>query len=293
MLHLTPKTLSVQTQNHLNARQADIDNKTPFDIKAERAGSLWDSKTGSQAGKAAFAEIKNTLISMCIGVEICNYCEQSEASDIEHILPKSLFPEQAFKWTNYLLACKKCNTTHKSDAIYIFDPANSANTIWVKRGAVPTTTDYAFIQPRLEDPMDWMQIDFRDFLFYARQPHAPGTRGHQKVERTLEILEINNRPNLVKYRRQAFGNYKRLLREYVAVKNATTHHELENAVTGDPAVNHQTIFANEQQRIMDAIRDSIITGEHFTVWREMIRQQNILPNLIQQLFLQAPEALTW
>jgi hypothetical protein len=293
MLHLTPKTLSVQAQNHLNARQADIDSKSPFDSKAERAGSLWDSKTGSQAGSRAFSEIKATLISMCIGVEICNYCEQSEASDIEHILPKSLFPEQAFTWINYLLACKKCNTAHKSDAIYIFDPANSATTVWVIRGTAPSTTDYAFIQPRLEDPMDWMQLDFRDFLFYARQPHAPGTRGYQKVEKTLEILELNNRPNLVKYRTEAFGNYKRLLREYVAVKNATTHQELEDAVAGDPAVNNLASFVSEQQRINDAIKNSIVTGEHYTVWREMIRQQSILPNLIQQLFSHAPEALNW
>ena len=293
MLHLTPKILSVKTQNHLNARQADIDNKAPFDVKAERAGSLWGSKTGSQAGNRAFTEIKTTLISMCIGVEICNYCEQSEASDIEHILPKSLFPEQAFKWTNYLLACKKCNTTHKLDAMYIFDPANSANTIWVNRGTKPTTPDFAFIQPRQEDPMDWMQLSFKDFLFYARPPHAPGTRGFVKVERTLEILELNNRPNLVKYRTEAFGNYKRLLREYVAVKNATTHQELEDAVTGDPAVNHLASFVSEQKRIIDAIKNSILTGEHFTVWREMIRQQQSLPYRFQQLFLQAPEALSW
>ncbi len=293
MLHLKPKTLSAQTQDHLNARQADIDSKALFDIKAERAGTLWDSKTGSQAGNRAFTEIKSTLISMCIGVEICNYCEQSEASDIEHILPKSLFPEQAFRWTNYLLACKKCNTTHKLDAMYIFDPANSANTIWVNRGTAPTTTDYAFIQPRLEDPMDWMQLNFKDFLFYARPPHAPGTRGFVKVERTLEILELNNRPNLVKYRTEAFGNYKRLLREYVAVKNATTHQEVEDAVAGDPAVNHLVSFVSEQQRIIDAIKNSILTGEHFTVWREMIRQQQSLPHLFQQLFLQAPEALNW
>lgn len=293
MLHLTHRNLSAQSQNHLDARQADIDNKIPFDVKAKRAGSLWDAKTGSEAGSLAFTEIKDMLISMCIGVEICNYCEQSEASDIEHILPKSLFPDQAFRWTNYLLACKKCNTTHKSDAIYIFDPANSANAIWVERGTVPTTTDYAFIQPRLENPMEWMQLNLKDFLFYARPPHAPGTRGFEKVERTLEILALNNRSSLVKYRTDAFGNYKRLLREYVAVKNATTHQELENAVTGDPEVNHRANFVNEQQRILDALQNSIKTGEHFTIWREMIRQQNALPNLIQQLFQQAPEALTW
>lgn len=230
---------------------------------------------------------------MCIGIEICNYCEQSEASDIEHILPKSLFPNKAFVWDNYLLACKKCNTTHKLDAMYVFDPANSANTLRVDRGTEPPTTDYAFIQPRLEDPMDWMELHFDDFQFWARNPHAPGTRGFKKVEHTLEILELNNRPNLVKYRSLAFGNYKRLLREYVDVKTATTHQELENAVNGDPLVNPGIPLANEQQRLLDGIRNSILTSEHPTVWREMIRQRTSLPTRIQQLFQQAPEALNW
>lgn len=293
MLQLKNKNLSPETQRHLGSRQSDINGKATFVAKADRAGTLWDSKTGSQAGAHAFSEVKSTLISMCIGVEICNYCEQSEASDIEHILPKSLFPNKAFVWDNYLLACKKCNTTHKLDAMYVFNPANSANTIWVDRGTEPPSTDYAFIQPRLEDPMDWMQLNFSDFLFYARPPYAPGTRGFEKVERTLEILELNNRRSLIKYRREAFSNYKRLLREYVDAKRATTHQELENAVNGDPQVNPGIPVANEQQRLLDGIRNSILTSEHPTVWREMIRQLTSLPPGIQQLFHQAPEALSW
>lgn len=293
MLPLTNKNLSNLSLRHLAKRQSDINGKTPFLAQAARAGYLWDNKSQSKAGKRTFTEIKSTLISMCVGVEICNYCEQSEASDIEHILPKSLFPSQAFVWTNYLLACKKCNTTHKLDAMYVFQPTGSSNTIWVARGTQPPTTDYACIQPRLENPMDWMQLSFKDFLFYARPPHEPGTRGFEKVERTLEILALNNRPNLVKYRREAFGNFKRLLREYVAVKQATDHDELEQAVSGDPAVNPATPFDQEQQRLIDNLKNSILTGEHPTVWREMIRQCGTLPHLIQQIFRQAPEALNW
>jgi len=282
MLPLTNKNLSDQCLLHLANKQLDIDGKSTFPDKAARAGTLWDQKSRSQEGKQAFDEVKSSLLSMCVGVEICNYCEQSEASDIEHILPKSLFPSEAFAWTNYLLACKKCNTTHKLDAMYVFSPAGSTTTVWIARGTEPPTTDYAFIHPRLENPMDWMQLSFDDFLFYARPPHAPGTRGFQKVERTLEILELNNRPSLVKYRREAFGNYKRLLREYVAVKQAINYAQLEDAVSGDPIVNPAAPFTIEQNRLLDSLKNSILTGEHPTVWREMIRQRGFRARAIQE-----------
>lgn len=293
MLQLKTKTLTPACQAHLDLQQIDIDSQTLFVNKTTRAGSLWSAKTSSIAGNAAFTEIKTALVSMCIGVEICNYCEQSEASDIEHILPKSIFPSQAFKWQNYLLACKKCNTAHKMDTMYVFNPGGSASVFLVSRGTEPPTTDYAYIHPRLENPLEWMQLNFKDFLFYARPPHAPGSRGFEKVERTLEILELNNRPNLVKYRREAFDNYKRMLREYVEVKKSTNHSDLDHAVTGNPNVDYTVPFATEQTRILSSLQKSIQTSEHPTVWHEMVRQRATLHPLIQQLFTQATEALSW
>ncbi|OWT47530.1 HNH endonuclease [Bacillus sp. K2I17] len=48
----------------------------------------------------------------------CAYCESSfTATDhghIEHILPKSIFPNRIFEWDNLTLACGKCNI-NKSD----------------------------------------------------------------------------------------------------------------------------------------------------------------------------------
>lgn len=293
MLQLKTKPINPACQAYLELRQTDIDSLTLFADKCKRAKSLWNSKMASKDGKAAFAEVNAVLVSMCVGDLICNYCEQSEASDIEHILPQSLFPSQAFKWQNYLLACKKCNTAHKIDTMYVFYPGGSASAFLVPRGTEPPSSDYAYIQPRVENPMDWMQLNFKDFLFYARPPHAPGTRGFEKVERTLEILELNNRPNLVKYRRDAFNNYKRMLREYIEVKQSTNHSDLEHAVVGNPGVDFSIPFTTEQTRILNGLKESIQTAEHPTVWHEMIRQRATLPVLIQNLFTQAPEALNW
>jgi uncharacterized protein (TIGR02646 family) len=43
----------------------------------------------------------------------CCYCESRiehiDFPHIEHFWPKSLYPKFAFKWSNFLLSCKKCN----------------------------------------------------------------------------------------------------------------------------------------------------------------------------------------
>ena len=46
----------------------------------------------------------------------CSYCEKNlaNAPEVEHIQPKSSHPNLKLAWTNFLLACKNCNTI-KSD----------------------------------------------------------------------------------------------------------------------------------------------------------------------------------
>lgn len=48
----------------------------------------------------------------------CGYCgeaiptlqdEQVGKGDVEHFLPKSIYPEQVYEWTNYIWSCKSCN----------------------------------------------------------------------------------------------------------------------------------------------------------------------------------------
>ncbi len=43
----------------------------------------------------------------------CSYCERNinSYSEIEHILPKSLYPSLIGDWNNFLLVCKNCNST--------------------------------------------------------------------------------------------------------------------------------------------------------------------------------------
>lgn len=150
MLQLTPKDLPAQTQAQLRALQDKIDQIAGFPDKVSKAQRLWDNRNPA----AAFEVTKNTLKSMCVSVETCNYCEHNEASDIEHIFPKSFFPSRTFQWENLLLACKKCNSELKKDRFAILNDADEL--VYLKRGVQPANDRAAFINPRVENPSDFI-----------------------------------------------------------------------------------------------------------------------------------------
>ena len=260
------------TLQHLQTIQAQIDACANFAQRTEKADAKWNSKTSSQAGKQAFAEVRAQLKQESVGAGLCCYCEQNEATDIEHILPKSLFPEQAFVAHNYLLACKTCNTGYKLDQMAVFTPSGSANSQILARGEVPASQDRAFIHPREENPLALMLLDWHSGLFLAHPRTAPeGSREKYKVQHTLKILGLNTRETLVQYRKIAFEDYKRLLREYVAIKQATNHKELDEASGGHPEIDPSVPLATEQQRLLSCIRAQIARQPHPAVWVEIWR----------------------
>ena len=44
--------------------------------------------------------------------EYCSYCERwiATAIEVEHVLPKNEYPSKMYRWRNFLLACKNCNS---------------------------------------------------------------------------------------------------------------------------------------------------------------------------------------
>lgn len=89
------------------------------DSKA-RAEHLWRSKSN-----AAFNEIRDALNAMSRGRLRCMYCEDNEATSIDHFWPKAVYPDKAFLWENYLFACSSCNSNYKRDQFPLF-PDGSA-----------------------------------------------------------------------------------------------------------------------------------------------------------------------
>lgn len=296
MIRLNSKDLSSATVAHLHKTQLKVDGEPTFEGRAKKAGSLWDNKSSGNAGKKAFGEVKKTLLQMCVGVEICNYCEHNEATDIEHVYPKKLFPEKTFRWENYVLSCGKCNTDYKSDKFAVFNPLGSADleVLPRQRGTYlqPATTDAALINPRWENPLDYLWLDIRDRSFHFTDKPGISVRDCQKAKYTIALLGLNARAPLVEARKVAAKYYLDRLERYVRAKHATAFADLEEVTQEPDLVDETQPFEAEQTRIMAAIRSDMMQHQHPTVWQELKRQQGQLPKT-GRLLAEAPEALEW
>lgn len=298
MIQLFSSPLELLSETHLQNVRGRISGEATFQAMCLKAKSEWASKTSSAAAEAAFADIKLKLKEMCSGTTICVYCEHNEATDIEHIYPKRIFPNKAFDYNNYVLACGNCNTHYKKDNFKVFDPAQSSVAVDVtpsdyKVYNQPQTEDAVFINQRIEDPLFLLELDFLQNSFYFIERHHIGTREYEKASYTKEILGLNKRDDLVKQRKAAFGFYKHELARYIAVLQATNLHQLEQCI--DLVIDTIDLvgdFGSEQQRLKDVISNRIKRHTHRTVWKEMIRQRHQLPSTLS-LFDQAPEALNW
>ena len=213
MIKLLSETLQAKEANFLIALQEEIDSKPTFAEKAAKAQSLWDSKGGVD-GKKAFVEIRETLFKMCVFVGVCNYCEQSEANDIEHIHPKSFFPGHTFDWENYILACKQCNSGHKLDKGFVLNDADEL--LELVRKEEPPFDKIAFINIRKENPEDYILLNPLSHKFEIFRELSTADR--HKAETTIKILELNDRDTLIAARRSSARHFFDLLERVVKNK---------------------------------------------------------------------------
>ncbi len=290
MIQPASKNIKTSTVRRLKDLQKRINDQPTFKDMVKKAQSLWKSKSGSKVGKAAFEDIKQTLIDMCVSVEVCNYCEQNEANDIEHISPKSFFPKLTFVWLNYLLACAKCNTILKSDKCYVLD-AND-NTHFVKRGTQPPHPIYAFINPRLENPNDFLILNMQTFEFEL----MPGLnkKDTAKAEKTLEILQLNERSKLLEARESAAKYYYDRIERLVNILNSRTLPELKSHLTPyDTRFDFSQNITTIKAEIKTSFKNNIQIHQHPSVWHAIKKVESMTNSNWKNLFNQIPEALTW
>ncbi len=293
MKQLSIEDLSPASSDYLESQQDEINQEITFQGRTEKAGVLWNKKNGTNNGRAAFTEIRTKLVAACVGVEICNYCENNEATDIEHIFPKSHFPDKTFLWGNYLLACKICNTTYKSDNFRVFVATNNDNYLDLKRGgAAPPSDDSVLLNPREENPMDFILLDITGTTFrFVVNPNCD-ERGRERARYTIELLALNSRDALVAGRKAAASYLVSRLEKYVQIKEALSLDGLAEIVTDTEFVHNENGFEAEKIRLMDNVKREILHYSHPTVWKELQRQRKRL-NKTGSLFNRAPEALEW
>jgi uncharacterized protein (TIGR02646 family) len=112
------------------------------------AARLW-----SLQSNRAFREIREVLQQMASGIERCMYCEDSAATSIDHFWPKGDYPERAFDWLNYLLACSVCNSNFKRNQFPLDDLGEPQ-----------------LLNPTAEDPLDHLNFTPTTGTLAAKTP---------------------------------------------------------------------------------------------------------------------------
>ncbi len=288
MIALSSKNISSTTQQHLHQKQQQVDSQPDFPSQKDKAKSLWKGKKGSNAGRAAFDEIKTSLLEMGVGTELCNYCENNEGTDIEHIRPKDWYPDQTFVWDNYLLACRTCNTDHKNNKFAVFDAAGN---ILDLLGQPLPNAEIAFIDPRREDPSSILMLNLERGVFVIH-PELSDAKQRKKGVYTLDLLSLNDRNTLIEARKSAFKYYYDRFERYVKLKKANSFDDLDAASDPINAASRSATLTHEAQRLMQLVKEEIQSYAHPSVWKEMVRQRKQFKKL-QNLFVEAPEALNW
>lgn len=288
MIQLRPATLEATALQYLAKVQTKIDQQ-PAANRAKFARNRWEDKLDPNGAREAFTTIKDHLRALCVDTEGCNYCEGNEGRDIEHIYPKSFFPERAFQWDNYLLACKTCNTDFKKDQFAVFSPRGSAQVVDLQQGMVAPTDDAAFIDPRQDNPLDflWLDMQAAEPRFSVHPLLDAGSRDAIKARKTLDILGLNRRARLVEERAVARHEYLDYLERYGKVIAATDAADLKDAAPYPKDVDDTIAFGLEQMRIATAIWQKVLKHRHPTVWHALKRQRLVVRDA-DRLFRVAP-----
>jgi uncharacterized protein (TIGR02646 family) len=271
MLRLPATELPAAAQAGLTELQTEIDTLPTYEARVQAAKATFSQR--NKATNPVFREVRAKLGEMAGGLLRCAYCEDSVADEVEHIRPKDLYPDAVFTWTNYLYACGPCNGPKNNGFAIVEQAAGLATAKSVARKRTdpvvpPPDGPPALIDPRAEDPLQHLVLDLSGTWRFVPSS-ADGSTSHVRAVYTTQLLNLNNRDNLPRARRSSYRAYRALLREYVEEKQ-------------------QAAPADRLDELEEAIREL----PHRTVWAEMQRQQDRIPEL-QALFAAAPEALDW
>lgn len=264
MLAFRPQDLTEEERSELAKRQATIDALPSYADRVRAATSKWSA--------ASVGPARDKLRSARPGRDRCIFCEDSEGRDVEHLLPRFLFPEATWRWQNLLCACGGCNGSKGSRHAILTESGEYRDVSRRPRDPVvpPPPGPSAWIDPRVEDPMRLLQLDILGESFYFLPRDSLSKEDQARVEWTVEeCLELNKRESLVQARRHAFTNYRARLHEYAQKKGA-----------------------GATSTALSRLRDDLREENHPTVWAEIKRQREHLDG-ISALFDAVPEALGW
>ncbi len=269
MLRIHDRPLPLAAADRLRVYQQEVDRLSGYAKRVAAAKRIFGAR--NRRDNAAFRAVRENLIAMSGGVRRCMYCEDSTADEVEHFQPKDLYPELVFNWPNFLHACGPCNVV-KSSRFFVFHSQDRRILDVTRRRGDPVAPPPAgrpvLINPRADDPLDFLTLDLREtFRFLPRA--AEGSPVYARARRTIEVLKLNQRGLLPKARQAAYHAFLGALWHYTHVRDQ----------------------GGDAGRLL-RIRKAISRMPHPTVWSEMKRQEQHIPEL-SQCFGRVPEALDW
>ena len=287
MIHLPSKALPPDLQATLQALQETVDTAGNFIDQKAAAKAAWVSKSG-----ATFQSIRYELGELHRHGSICAYCEQNEEGDIEHIYPKSFYPEQAFVWENYLLACKQCNSGYKLDACHVIDEQGVV--VKVPRGEQPPAFPLAFINPRhaTQNQTEYILLNTQTFEYEVFP--GIGTKEAKVAESTLSILKLNNRDALKQGRKETAQALFSLMQSLVQQIEAESTERLRSLLSPyDDRLDFSKPLKELKLELIEGRKVFIQSHRHPSVWRAIQLVDSKVNPRWKQLFDKLPEALAW
>lgn len=216
-----------------------------------------------------FQRVRDQLELLCPGARRCGYCEDSLADEIEHIRPKSWFPDQAFQPENYLFACGPCNGPKNNDYGVVLPTGQlvEARRDKLTGLVLPPAGQEALLHPRYDNPFDFLELDLINTFYFLPRLNL-NTVDTARAEYTRRVLRLNTKDPLPRARREAYRDFAGRLHTYCLAERAgATPAELT------------------QQR------EELLKKQHISVWREMQRQA--ATPLLHKLFSLVPGADQW
>jgi len=263
MLHLPPEELPPRVRESLANARDKLAAVGDYAARVADAERHWNN-----ARPSVVNPVRATLQHMCGEAEACCYCANSIGSEVEHVRPKALYPDETFVWPNLLLICGRCN--RRKNARFSILVEGELVDVTRPRGAPiepPQAGPMALIDLRREDPLNFVELELETGILVERPP--AGTLEHVRAGYTIRAtLRLNDAPHPV-WRRQAYDTFRARLSEIA-----------------------RALERGEDARYVDGLRATLLRLPQQLVWREMQRQADSLPRL-GELFKAVPGAREW
>ncbi len=143
--------------------------------RREARGTKWSSRHPRRV--KGDHEINETLQQAFHGK--CGYCESIEAETIDHFWPQIAYPDQVWKWDNYIWCCDPCQR-RKAD----FSPMSAES--------------HLMVNPREDEPLWYLRIELNTGKLV---PLPVGEKIEQRGTLTISRLDLDRRPDLDEQRR--------------------------------------------------------------------------------------------